>query len=180
NRDQGRFPTRPRSAVHRAKCLWQAPAGRIRRFSFPLATFAAGGKTSSPVLKVGAPEQEFVFAVLSLGLSFAVCTTFFVISLHPFTMGQPLSDRYLWMLLVPAMLLLAQLLDGRVARICERLAAILTGNGHRARSWLAQHSIELSIVAIVVLGTFSRLLIEGELVRVRRVGYALPYSYLDV
>jgi len=129
----------------------------------------AGGKTSSPVLKVGAPEQEFVFAVLSLGLSFAVCTTFFVISLHPFTMGEPLFDRYLWVLLVPAMLLLTQLLDGRVARICERLAAILTGNGsaHRARSWLAQHSIELSIVAIVVLGTFSRLLIEGELVSVR-------------
>jgi hypothetical protein len=131
------------------------------------------------------PNTEFIFAVLSVGLSFAFFTTFFVISLRPFIMGQPLNDRYLWVLLVAALLLLSQLLDVMIVRISKTFFHHALGSRtlylvSLIRSFIGSYSIVLALAGIIILGTLSRVLISSTLVKVRRAGSPLPYSYLNV
>jgi hypothetical protein len=133
-----------------------------------------------------AHESEFLLSVVSIGLSFAFCTTFFVTSLHPFILGQPLSDRYLWVLLVPTLLLLSHYLHAPIARFCERAPQATKADGainrpdSQTRAWVSERSIALILIAIIVLGTASRVGIDSAWVSIRRSGYVRPYSFFDV
>jgi len=132
------------------------------------------------------PEADFLLSVISIGLSFAFCTTFFIVSLHPFMLGQPLNDRYLWVLLIPTLLLLSRLPD----MVTARWGATVAHPGparkawrqlvSQARAWVGELEMPLLLVAIIVAGTISRIGIDHALVNIRRVGYAQPYSFLSV
>jgi hypothetical protein len=130
-------------------------------------------------------ESDFLLSVVAIGLSFAFCTTFFVTSLHPFMLGQSLADRYLWVLLVPTLLLLSHYLNAPIARFCERAPQATKANGainrpdSQTRAGVSERSIAL-ILAIIVLGTASRVAIDSAWVSIRRSGYARPYSFFNV
>jgi hypothetical protein len=155
-------------------------------YSFWLCRAGRGQRVVGALSPQESREADFLLSVVSVGLSFAFCTTFFVISLNPFMLGQPLSDRYLWVLLVPTLLLLSHLLFNLIARFGERVTLVAKARGavgrldSQARGWVGELSIALIICAIIGLGTVSRSWIDSALVNIRRSGYARPYSFLGV
>jgi len=145
---------------------------------FSAAPDGKGGRAS-----LGAPSgdavTETIDATVALGLSFAFITTFFIISWHPFVLGQPLVDRYLWVLLVPSILVVGFVLyvalevqDSAFAR-SSRIANF-------ARHWLTwtnqRRVTPVLIIAIIVVGTLSRLAMDAGIVSKRREGHSEPYT----
>jgi hypothetical protein len=112
--------------------------------------------------------SETTFVMISLGLSFAFFTTFFIISWHPFILGQPLADRYLWVMLVPSIL--------TIGAACDVIRA------HRTGRFLVEGFqaplTPILIAVIVIFGTLSRLAIDAGIVAKRRQGHVEPYTVL--
>ncbi len=122
---------------------------------------------------------EVVSAAWAMGLSFAFCTTFFILKWQPLVLGQPLNDRYLWPLLVPAHVVLAVVLKtwfdhaarskaaplAVLARVQEAGASLMKGG----RGWGA-------LAAVAVLCTLARWPIEIGTIEVRRRGFDQPYT----
>lgn len=139
---------------------------------------AAGGAISS--LRAIDP---FAFAVIAMGLSFAFCTTFFILSLDPFITGQPLVDRYLWILLTPVLLtigaaivVLRQWLDVRPGWLQGKLAK--AGSGLSAVfGWIDRRAM-LVFAIVMVASTGLRFYVDGKIVE-RRNNAEQPYAYFD-
>jgi len=121
-----------------------------------------------------APGGEAISIAWAMGLSFAFCTTFFILSLDPLILGQPLNDRYLWPLLVPAYVVMSVALKagldhakqgGAIARVQGMLAPFAQPR------WML-----LSLAAVAMVATLTRWPIEIAAVEIRRQGFDQPYT----
>lgn len=129
-----------------------------------------------------APGGAVISAGWAMGLAFAFCTTFFIISLDPMVLGQPLNDRYLWVLLAPAYLVLAAVLHywlGRAADAKGGVLGIVGGLKRLAEPLSAGRVALLSLAVIAGLCTLVRWPIEIAAIEIRRRGFDQPYTFFS-
>jgi hypothetical protein len=84
-----------------------------------------------PPAETTAPARRLAFMFAALGASFAFCTSFFILSLDPIRLGQPLRARYLAILLpVSYFVLLYMLHEGQKRYITTpQRAQLVTAGG---------------------------------------------------
>jgi hypothetical protein len=121
-------------------------------------------------------SDVFLGALVAVSLSFSFCATFFILSLHPFILVMPLNDRYLWVFLVPSLLVIAALLRWLEINYANLSTASLSALTAKIRSW--PHSFKVAIILILAVSTLERSAIEFGVVNIRRGGFAVPYRFL--
>lgn len=127
----------------------------------------------------GVAGGEVISVAWAMGLSFAFFTTFFVLSLDPLILGQPLNDRYLWPLLLPAIVVLSVALKAGLARAEIAGAGFLgfVGAAQRlAAPWVSGRAALVGMAAIAAACTLARWPIELGSTMIRRHGFAPPYA----
>lgn len=126
-----------------------------------------------------APAGAVISAGWAMGLAFAFCTTFFILGLDPLVLGQPLNDRYLWVLLAPAYLVLAVVLQYWLARAAAADKGPLACAG-RLQRWAEPfttgHMALASLLVIAGVCTLARWPIEVAAIEIRRRGFDQPYT----
>lgn len=130
-----------------------------------------------------APGGEAVSIAWAMGLSFAFCSTFFIVSLQPFILGQPLNDRYLWPLIVPACVVLSVVLRVWLDRTSNAKAGFLgmvAGFQRLGTSVVQGRHFVVALLIVAALGTLARWPIEIGETQIRRNGFAQPYTVFDV
>lgn len=127
---------------------------------------------------MAAPGGEVISIAWAMGLSFAFCTTFFILSWDPLILGQPLNDRYLQPLLVPAHVVLAVALKLGIERVASARAGWMGALGalHRLAEPLASARHVSVLLAIAAFCTLTRWGIELGIVTIRRDGFDQPYT----
>ncbi|MAK62587.1 MAG: hypothetical protein CMK09_16575 [Ponticaulis sp.] len=102
-----------------------------------------------------------------IGLSFALVNTFFIISLSPLVLGQPLNDRYLWPLLPISILVIG----GAIGLITNnvKFPSILRKFGER-KEYLSILTIALLVISVVSHWSYRNVLIPTT-----RQGVSEPY-----
>jgi hypothetical protein len=134
-----------------------------------------------------APGGEVISIAWAMGLSFAFCTTFFILSWDPLVLGQPLNDRYLYPLLIPAYIVLAVVLRFGVERVADARAGWMGALAALQRFAVPLvESRHLAVLfAIAAFCTLTRWGIELGTIVIRRDGFDQPYTtftaqaYLD-
>lgn len=127
--------------------------------------------------------ERLLQTTIAAGLSFAVCVTFFVISLRPFTLGLTLEDRYLWVLLVPTLLVLAHFLYTLRAFLPRLPLSWIDTSRARVARWLKGHpglhrrAFVIVVTGIIVASTMERFAIDYAFTQIRRVGAARAYWF---
>ena len=116
-------------------------------------------------------NREFVLAAAFLGLSFAFCTTFFVISFDPFLPGQPLGDLYLWPLLAPGFVVLSA--GSLQAWLHAKRGGWVSAAAISPALWRAGAA---AIVVFVALAPATRLGFRLLVEQTTREGFIHPYS----
>lgn len=135
-----------------------------------------------PVDEIGLEERpggQVVSVAWAMGLAFAFCTTFFILSLEPLVLGQPLNDRYLWPLLIPALVALAAVAEVGLSRLRAARsgpAALLGQLARAAAPWTQGRRALVSLAAIAAFATLSRWPIELAAIQIRRQGFDQPYT----
>lgn len=122
----------------------------------------------------GIPGGEVVSIAWAMGLSFAFCTTFFILSFDPLVLGQPLNDRYLWPLLIQALVVLALVLKAGIER-AEAAKGWWTSILNGASVAVQGRWRHVSLVAIAALGALAHWPVELGVIEIRRRGYDEPY-----
>ena len=129
-----------------------------------------------------APGGEAISAAWTMGLAFAFFSSFFILRLNPLMLGQPLNDRYLWPLLVPAYIVLSVAAKVGLDRISETRKGFAGAVG-KVRSFLtpltAGHAALISLAVIAAFTTAARWPIEIAAVKIRRQGFDQPYTVFE-
>ncbi len=130
-------------------------------------------------------KLDALYAAAAMGLSFVLLTTFFILDIDPLILGQTLVDRYLWVLLPPALLVLGW----AVERALEPVGggggarfAIVQGL-QRALAWLNRQcgrSPVLAAGAVAAVAVLAHYHLERQVVRERRAGLEQPYNIFTV
>ncbi|HVY87578.1 MAG TPA: glycosyltransferase family 39 protein [Hyphomonadaceae bacterium] len=119
---------------------------------------------------------EVISAAWAMGLSFAFFSSFFILGINPLVLGQPLNDRYLWPLVIPALLILSVALRVGLDR-AEKARSGIVAKAQHVLSPLAMG--RMALATLVVIGgfcTLARWPIEIAIVKIRRHDYAEPYG----
>lgn len=137
----------------------------------------------SPIGPGDAPGGRAVSIAWAMGVSFAFFTTFFILSLDPLVLGQPLNDRYLWPLLVPASVVMGVVfkvvIEQSQAAARGPLAAL--GRLSRALQPFTQGRAALAALAVIAaFATLTRWPIEIATAEIRRQGFDHPYTIFTV
>lgn len=122
---------------------------------------------------------ETVAVTWAMGLSFAFFTTFFILSLDPLILGQPLNDRYLWPLLVQATIVLSVPLHVLVQHLRGATSGpqgILGGALRFAEPLTIGRWALVSLALIAAFATLTRWPIEIAAMKIRRQGFDHPYT----
>lgn len=125
---------------------------------------------------------EAVSVAWTMGLSFAFFTTFFILSIDPLILGQPLNDRYLQPLLIPAYIVLSMAAMAGLERTAEARAGIagMIGKLRRFATPLSVGRAGIaSLVAVAMVCTLARWPIEIASVKIRRQGFDQPYTVFN-
>lgn len=127
----------------------------------------------------GAPGGEVISAAWAMGLAFAFFSSFFILGLNPLMLGQPLNDRYLWPLLVPAHVVLSVAAKAGLDRVGDSQEGFsgFVGKLQRLLAPLtAGHVALISLAAIAAFTTIARWPIEIASEKIRRQGFEQPYT----
>ncbi len=130
----------------------------------------------------GKPGGEAISIAWAMGLSFAFCTTFFILSLNPLILGQPLNDRYLWPLLIPAYVVLSVVIEAGLKRAegaKKGFAGIVDTTQRALAPFTAGRWMFASLAAVALACTLARWPIEIAAVKIRRQGFDQPYTVFD-
>ncbi len=138
-------------------------------------------RTALPPGKSEAPGADIIPVTWAMGLSFAFCTTFFILKLNPLILGQPLNDRYLWPLLAPATIILS-VLGHRALLAAQGAQKGPAGAAARLQAFATPFTFgKLALVTLAVIAgfaTLTRVPIEMGSVHIRRHGFEKPYTTL--
>ncbi len=122
---------------------------------------------------------EAVSVAWTMGLSFTFFTTFFILSLDPLILGQPLNDRYLQPLLIPAYVVLSMAAKAWLERVGDArggLAGMIGALQRFATPYSVGRLGVASLVAVAMVCTLARWPIEIGSVKIRRQGFDQPYT----
>jgi cell division protein FtsL len=143
-------------------------------------------KCALPELEpAAAAKLDALYAIVAMGLSFAFLTTFFILDINPLILGQTLVDRYLWVLLPPALIVLVWTGERALGSDSARIGAsssIVQGL-RQAAAWLQLWCGRMPIVAAGVVTAIALLAhyhLERQIVRERRDGLEQPYNIFTV
>lgn len=136
----------------------------------------------SAIAPAQAPGGEAISIAWAIGLSFAFFTTFFILSFNPLILGQPLNDRYLWPLLIPAYVVLSVLLKvwlDQTADARKGIGGFVSGLTRSLSPFASGRWVWVSLVAVAMICTLARWPIEIAAVKIRRQGFDQPYTVFD-
>jgi Dolichyl-phosphate-mannose-protein mannosyltransferase len=130
-----------------------------------------------------APGGEAISTTWAMGLTFAFFSSFFILSFNPLTLGQPLNDRYLWPLLVPAYVVLSVAAKAGLAKASDARAGFAGVIGKLQRFLTPVAAGRAGLVSLVIIAAFCTLArwpIEVAAVKIRRQGHDQPYTVFTV
>lgn len=125
---------------------------------------------------------EAISIAWAMGLSFAFCTTFFILSLDPLILGQPLNDRYLWPLLIPAYVVLAAAVQAWLKRAEAKpagVSGVATRITRAAEPLVSGRAGLAALLVIAGFATLARWPIELGAIHIRRQGFDQPYTLVE-